>query len=423
MLADLLEEWMDTLLYLVLLIGFSLFFICFWSSEIKEVCADIVIDEFLTETSVDGKITVENYAKLIQNLKQFHPESEVSINWIHYEVQPVYALFSKESIAEYYLARNVKKEKKIPEESLFLPEENPEELVFQTETNASLIAAGYREYLPLPQEGINFEIEAVRPFQEVYVGEPLISLCYVNDSYGSFYAEAKTVTAEQSGVLFLQLTLMDQNFCIPVEVKCHPRTVLCENGHEVVNTKEVISHYQMYNSIRCPYCSFLPRKITCNVPVIYRKTGSRLDENIWIEAEYLDGHTMIVTSDSEEWTDTYDENYCGIQQVEIFYRGVKTYVTVVSENDVCQQCEGACNERCYMDYQKFPYCITCMEKVALFAGHTYEEEQKIQNSEVLDRLDETGEVLMNAEDYIVLCVTSGRNYYSIQQKKVLRTGK
>jgi len=229
--------------------------------------------------------------------------------------------------------------------------------------------------------------------------------------------------AKYSGVMYLKLMLNGQSFEIPVEVKCHPRIVLCENGHEVVNTKEIIRYFQTQGSVLCPYCEFLPKNIICNSPVIYRKTGSSPTDDIWIEVEYLNGETCKVTPESEEWMDTYDENYCGIQQVEISYRGAKTYVTIISENDACKQCKRACNDRCHEDYRAFPYCSMCMSKIPLFTGKTYEKEQEMENSELITWLDMQGEILLEKEDWIVLYVTIGSKHLMLQQKKVLRAGK
>ena len=421
--AELLEEWFDTILYLVLLFGASLFFACFWSEQIQNECAETVVQEFLTEASIDGKITAENYQKMVRSFRKMYPDCEVDVKLEHNELQPVYAVFSKEEIAEYYLKRNVKKEKKVSAPEISIIEQNPEELVFQSETNATIMAAKHQNYIPLPQEESTPEIKAVRPFQEVYTGEELITLCCISNSVGNYYAEAEMTTAEHSGVMYLKLMLNGQSYEIPVEVKCHPRIVLCENGHEVVNTKEIISYFQTWESVLCPYCAFLPKNIICNSPVIYRKTGSSPTDDIWIEVEYLNGETCKVTPESEEWMDTYDENYCGIQQVEISYRGVRTYVTIVSENDVCKQCKGACNDRCNEDYRAFPYCSMCMSKIPLFTGKTYEEEQKMENSELITYLETMGEILMEKGDTIIFYATADRKYLMLQQKKVLRAGK
>jgi len=148
--AELLEEWFDIILYLVLLFGASMFFAGFWSAQIQSECAETIVQEFLTESSIDGKITADNYQKMVQSLRKMYSDCEVAVKLEHNELQPVYAVFSQEEITEYYLKRNVKKEKKVPAPKISALEQNTEELVFQSETNATIMAAKPQNYIALP---------------------------------------------------------------------------------------------------------------------------------------------------------------------------------------------------------------------------------------------------------------------------------
>ena len=146
-------------------------------------------------------------------------------------------------------------------------------------------------------------------------------------------------------------------------------------------------------------------------------------EEVWITAVYLDGHAEKVIPEAEEWQDTYDENYCGIQTATIHYRGKEAVVTVVSENRSCQQCNEPCNERCYQDYIMFPYCTSCMSKIELFTGKVIEEEQIIMTNELLACLDENKELLLQRGDYITLILYDSEKNISIIQEQIKCNGK
>lgn len=424
MIHEWLEELHDTLWYFGIMLGMLFFFLIYWKGEYQLRYAEIVMQEFLTDASVNGKITLDEYEELIGNLERVNSEYSVDIQCIKYRQEPIYAVFSEEEIAEYYLSRNTRKEAVWQPIEISVEEEPENSLKLQTETNASVMAAKDKEYVPLPEEASLWRAEAVRPVQEVYEGEELITICQISSPEGNYYAEAEPLTAQTSGTVMLQLNLDNKRYQIPVEVVCYPRTVKCENGHKIINDRNVVREYKESGKIICPYCKVLPESISCNTSVIYKETGTRLtEEEVWITVVYLDGHTETVTPKAKEWQDSYDENYCGIQEVVINYFGKEAVVTVLTENKACKQCGKACNERCFEDYRIFPYCIGCMSQAALYSGKVFEEEQRISANEMVAYLDLEQELLLCRGDFIILFLVKGEECISLLQRTILQDGR
>ena len=418
------EQWFDTFLLLTMLIGMLLFFMCFWRSQFQIRYAEVIAQDFLAEVSVKGKITQESVEVLGENLGKVSMDYGVILEGIRYVTEPVYAQIPKAYLSKYFAKRNLIKPVMLREYQVQIYEEPVEKLKLQKETNATILAAVNAEYLPLPEEETVWKIEAVCPVQEVYEKEPLITLCCVISDKGIYYIEAEPVFAEKSGVVYLNLQLDEIKHQVPIEIRCYPRTIKCSNGHEVVNTETVLQEYDMTGKVSCLYCRELPKQIIINSPIVYKKTGSRLDgTDVFLSVEYMDGQTAVITPDSKDWQDSYDKNYCGIQQIEINYRGKETRLTVVSENAGCMQCGADCNDRSYEDYLRFPYCVSCLEKQSLFTCEFYEAEQKLSQDEIFHELEQKKEVYFSAGDFIVVKLVNRNRCVSLLQKNIRRAGK
>lgn len=419
-----LADLFDFMLYLGIMIGLLLLFGWYWKTEYQVRYAEIMMQEFLDDVSVKGKITLEGYEQLIWNLKRVSPDYEMEVSCIEYVFQPVYGKIPKEELDLYYMQRNVKKEIQIQNNEIWVEEEEIESLSLQVETNAEILAAGCGEYVPLPETGAGVVIEAVRTYQEVYEGEKIITLCRVSSEEGYYYAEAADVQVFESGTVMLNIEIAGKQYKVPVEVLCYPRKVICPNGHEVVNVKSILEKLKQTNYFDCPYCKVIPKEIICSEEVLQKKTGEKMTkEEVGMTVLFLDGHTEWITPDMEEWQDNFDENYCGIQQVIIRYRGKEDTITVVTVNDNCMQCNKACSGRSYPDYKAFPYCTSCMSDALLFTGKICQEERQLKNGEFLARLDSESEVELNAGTLIMLYLTRNDRYEAMIQNEVRKDGK
>ncbi len=417
------ERWFDTLLFLMLMIGMLFGFVYYWKGEFQIRCAEVIMQDFLAKASVNGKITVEMLEILTGNLSHVSPDYKVCIEGIKYITKPVYAQIPTEYLSRYFAERNQKKDTIFQEYHLNVSEENPEKLIMQEETNAILLSEEKAQCLPLPEDNTVWTINAVRPTQEVYEKEPLITLCRITSDQGSYYAEAEPLCADQSGIVYLNLQLGMETYQVPVNVLCYPRILTCKFGHEVVNTESVLKKYCQTGEVTCLYCETLPSRISCSSPIIYKKNGTGLERNdVELCVEYMDGHSETIFINSPECQTSYDKDFCGIQQVEIRYRGESALLTVISENEKCAQCGNSCNDRYYTDYLRFPYCISCLGKQEIFTCNYFIEEHHISQEELMQELEQKQGIFFLAGDYIVLRLMEQDKIISLMQRETRRDG-
>ena len=424
MIHKLLEKWFDTILYVGIIVGIMGFFCFYWGNEYSFRYAKAVLQEFLDETSISGKITQEEYDGLKKRLQDTaYSEGALEMYVYKYSVERIYDLIPIEKWEKVFSEKNVRQPVIFQMYEPQIQQPLPSQLNMQTETNASILAADQQAYLPLPQEEDTIFIRAVREVQEVYEGEELITLCRVEAFGKVYYKEAEFIKAYESGEVLLELTLENNKYPVPVEVVCYPRTELCEEGHLVVNTKDVLEEKKLTGKIKCPYCKVIPSEISCTASVVNKKTGETWDSaDVSLRVTYLDGSTEYVTPDSADWQDDFDAEYCGVQNVTIRYRNVGTVTTVLSENPLCQKCGEECNDRCYKDYVKYPYCVKCLSGMYLYTGQSKEEEQLITEKDLLYELDRNGELLFNRGDFIMITYKH-RNNITILQQNVKINGK
>ena len=423
MIHKVLEEWFDTLLYVGIVIGLMGFFCLYWGNEYSFRHAKAVLHEFLDKASVSGKITEEEYVGLNNALHDIYPGASLEISCYRYSKQKIFDLIPQEKLERDFAGRNSKKKIELKDYEIQIPKIDVNSLCMQTETNASVLAADKKEYLPLPKDETQVIICAVRPIQEVYIGEGLITLCRITDSNGVYYKEAAYAEAQKSGEVFLELVLEDRIYPVPIEVICHPKTVLCSNGHCIVNTKEIIEEKKLTGKIKCTYCSMLPMQLICDESELHIKTGEMLTGNqIRILVTYLDGNTEYVSPDSKDWQDDFDSNYCGKQEITIHYRNMETNLMVVSENPICEKCGKECNDRSYEDYVKYPYCLECLSGMHFLTGEIREEELLLSKEDLFAELELKGEILLNRGDFFVMICKRGKNM-SVMQRKIRIDGK
>jgi len=417
-----LEEWHDTVLFFGAILGLVAVFLGYWKGEYQNRYAEQILQDFLSAITVKGEITSEEYERLIRSLDAINPEYNTELSCFVYEPEPIYALIPEEELILYYMDRNVKNEVEFCKYDPVIAEPFPESLCLQKESNADIMASAHNK-LPLPEDESVWKIEAHEPIQWVYKGENLITMCHIVSEEGEYYAEAEPVKAESTGIVYLRLQIGGEEYEIAVQAYCYPRIVVCENGHEVVNSEQILARSNTIRKEVCPYCEILPEKISCKTELVRKETGSILTEqDVWITVSYMNGTTEIVTPDSTEWQDSYDENYCGFQEVIVSYRGKEDKFFVISENAGCRQCNEACNERNYQDYICFPYCTKCLSETELFSGKVYEGEQIISSGELIDYLDANGKKSFQQGDFIRIYLTKKKRYVSMVQGKVIQDG-
>ena len=416
------EEWYDTLLYILFISGLLIFFLCYWGGEYRLRSAEMAITEFLDEVSAEGKIDIDVYGELADRVQNINPEYKLNIYTVEYALHPIYDYVSQEKITEYFMERNVKKEKELQKWQQMKEQERADRLSLQLETNASILAAEQMAGIPLPESEEAERIEAICPYQEVYEGEELITICKVIYGGKSYFAIAESLQAKESGVIELKLNINGEIFFVPVTVLCHSRYVICEKGHKVVNTKKLIEETKLTGQISCSYCAAIPENVQCSTSIVRKKTGESLTkDDVCLIVTYLNGTSDIITPDSVEWKDTFDELYCGIQTVYVSYRGLTEWITVITENDSCKKCGGACNERNREDYNFFPYCTICMSDTTLFTGEVYEEKTYTELFESLIT-NENKEVVLEKGDFIVVQLSEEGKLASLMQKEILQDG-
>ena len=417
MVHKLLEDLLDNFLFAVGVFGVLIFFIIYWERSFQIRYAEVVIHDFLWKASVSGKVTKDDYESLHRNLYSIDPKYDLEMQWVQYLEHPEYKLFSENELKQYFQERNRKKNILLKEYDSPVLQAKPEELTLQKETNASLLAAEKTELLPLPMDGTETVVTAVRPEQEVYEGEKLITLCKVLSQNVNYYVEAKDVIAKNSGEIDLEVVVDGIVYKVPVQVICHPRIVECKNGHTVTNEKMIIESQKQTGIILCPYCRLLSGRISCEISELSIKAGEKLTrDNIGIHVYYMDESYAYITPESEGWQDNYDEEFCGRQLVTIRYRNAETRLVISSENSNCIQCGNKCNDRCAEDYENYPYCLKCLSRKYIFTGQVRTEEQILYGNELLSILDNNRELIFSRGDFIVLKYGLGRRKTIVQRK-------
>ena len=399
MLHKWLEKLVDTILFLLFLTGLLAGFCLYWRSGYEIRCAELLIMEFLENSSREGGVFLEEYEALQHQLYRWNTSYTVELYCRKMELEPCYARLPETLLKAYYMERNVRQEIPLERTMVQVEEENAETLRMQEETNETILAAASGQFLPLPEEETVLWAEAVRKVQHVYEGEEVITLCMVHSETGNYYAEAEPVKAEQSGEILLTVPIGDGVLTAEAELICYPRKVVCERGHEYVNSKKIIEGGE------CPYCLFCPEKIESNIATLFCALGQSLGETVlYLTVTFPDGHEELVTPETPGWQDDFDKNYCGIQTVNLWYGGMEEQIVVVTEAEACKKCGKDCTARCYSDYKAYPFCTECMSKVPLFTGEVLELESLVTSEQIISRLDQEGGFILEEGDWLTVCL-------------------
>ena len=411
------EELHDMLLGIILLVVALCFYTSYWQEEFRIRYAGMVVDDFLCKVAAKGSVTIEEYETLKMRISEISTRYCVELMCHERKMEPCYALIPKEQLEKYYSKRNVRKKKVFDEDISDELFEEMEQEKLQEETNASILSST-EQFLPLPQLG-DITVEAVRKKQKVYEGEELITLCIFSSEQGSCYVEAASMVAEQTGTVELVVEIEGRTYYAEVEVVCYPREKICIHGHKYPNTKERIVAEEEGEEMQCPLCERIPVNMECNTVLAYHRIGQKLSkEQVWLKVLYMDGHEEIITPDSKEWLDDFDEEFCGLQSVTIQYRGVQQQVVVITEAEPCLKCGKLCEGKCYADYQAFPYCVQCMSEVPLFTGELYETEIQKNESVIIQSLKQEERFCMEKGDFLTVHIRRGKDYVFMKQVSV-----
>lgn len=341
-----------------------------WNEEVKQRCAEHMVAEFLNEASAHGFVTAEEYESLRRHLLIVDNSYQAECSQIIRLPSPVYECREESEIESYYAKRNIRTPITI-EEALDIKEE--EQGSFQDFDNAALLAGnGGMLFVPLPEESMTEEIEAVVPVQKVYTGEALVTLCRVKKGGVIQYVEAEPMVLSVSGTHQVELRLQGKGIGVFLEVTVYQRSVTCDAGHSYANTKERIAFYEENGILQeCPYCAEIPERMDFSRITVYAAIGTPLSETGFSgHAYYKDGREETVLPGCDGWQDDYDAGYYGMQLVTVYYKGRRSHVTVVTKGGICRSCGGECRNRCYVDYKSQPFCNSCLKKMPVYTGVT-----------------------------------------------------
>jgi hypothetical protein len=262
-------------------------------------------------------------------------------------------------------------------------------------------------------------ISPTHPVQSVYTNEPLITAVTVTYQDGStrvVLADATYSTAtpgiNQTVTLSYTDALGTTKTCV-ITVNVIPRNKTCTNGHI----------YNLANDGSdpgCPYCKAWLASLAIEFPVtstftIYR--GTTLQENgVTLLAAYLDGHTELVET---EYIDNLDKNYVGSQYVTISYKGLYTYLTVVTMRNL-KLCPV-----CHRQYELHPDdsdpgCPWCAARTPIFTGNVMQYYNMRYSDEILEALYEgRGIYRFTNDDYLTISVKSRKGSMGSRLLKAL----
>lgn len=378
--------------------------------DIKEQMALQYTTTFLEQVTSDGVLTKEEYVQYIDALASLERGYEVELIHTSYITQPQYEYQEEAKLQEYFKSRNQRKNVVIPKYPVILPDWKLEELVLQSETNASIFAVLTKDgFIPLPKEEQTDVVfyEAVLPKQECYLGEALVTVVRVEDNGMVYYIEADDVMATESGSK--RVTLTYQGIPIPayIDVTVYPRSYYCDKGHIMPLTKEKIAYWKEHGTYgNCENCYQIPEMITTNSVIITAVVGTEWkDLTIPFFVTYMDGHIEQISTENKELYTNYDNNYCGEQEVKVSYQGiVSECVTIQLQGQSCKECGTECKNRAFTEYQRFPFCDKCLSQTPFYFGELYTQKEQYYHNEIKDKLELQGVYVFQRGDYIEVII-------------------
>lgn len=263
------------------------------------------------------------------------------------------------------------------------------------------------DIIPVQCDKIIANITPTHPNQTIYVGANLITTViatYVDGSTKTLAATTNfttdTIGLNQTVTLSLSYSVAGISYTktCAIRVTVIPRTKICVNGH-TYNLRADGS------DPGCPYCRAWLSNLIIQYPTngnltIYRGT-SLYDNGVTLRATYMDGHTELLSSG---YVNNLEKYYVGTQTVTISYKGMYTYLTVITKRNIvlCQVCR-----RYYELYpdDSDPGCPFCKAKTPVFTGNVLKYDNRKYLDDILKQLYEGGGIYyFSKKDYLIIDV-------------------
>lgn len=375
----------------------------------KKQRIDTLEKEFIQDATKDGVLTENEYlifADAIARLGGY----DIILEHTSYVKEVSYEISTEEKLEEYFRGRNILTQNYVPVYPVELQAVDPEHLVLQKETNASVFSAlESGGYIPLPDdEATNvLTYESVRPVQECYSGETLVTVVKVSDNGWYYYVEADPLLVTGTGTSVVTLSIAGEPISATVSVSVYPKTYICTNGHEMAFTEEKLVHWKATGDYgACESCASVPTMIKADRPLVTAEVGTEWSAlPVSLSVLFLDGHEENLLLEDSELFVNYDKNYCGTQNVTVSYKGaVSQCFEVFLHGKRCAVCGGICEERSLVDYQRFNYCNQCLAGTPFYFGDTYTQKYEMSNDDIIDRLTDQGMYYFERGDYFTVSV-------------------
>lgn len=379
------------LMVVIFFIGTSLFFLLYTDiiqyRYIKQLCT-----QFAYEVAKDGVLSEADYHVFLDGLSGLETSIEVKLSHTGYEDVPYYAYCTEDEIFSYFSGRNKLPTVQLPLLPVSFPSIYPEKLKMQDKTNAGMLSSlSFDSYVPLPEDDVTTAAvySAVCDTQRVYVGEELCTVVKVTENGLTYYDVADTVIVGFTGTCVYELEKNGIPTGAEVTISSYPRTVTCAYGHETLFSPERVAEYEATGEHgACTFCAMVPTDITASSQTVTAVIGTSLEDlGITVSVVYLDGHTEEVNLSDKELFSSYSASYCGEQAVQFSYKGFEKEVfTCNLTGGICSICGTPCSRRCKEDYDRFPYCDSCMVNIPLYRGETYSQIEFTDNTEIITML-------------------------------------
>ena len=384
-----------------------------------------VTEEYLESVSVNGVIERDEYEQFLTELARVS-ECTVELSYDIYSKEPYYGYYSMGEIVEHYKKRNIRTEYPVSSTQPDVSVEDIDKLFLQDKNNVSVLAGlvGDMSFM-IPVEGVADSYMVVIPEQEVYVGEPLVTVLLQSKDGVTFYRLADDVFATGSGTYAVPLSINGESTGESIQVTAWDKLATCERGHEYPSTKEVIEHYKSTGKWElCPYCHAYIDNVTLSAATCEVPLGTVAESvPVMVHVTYMDGHEDNLSL--ADVSHNYDPQYEGEQLIEVSFGGITKEVgTITTVAPACSQCGGVISDRCYGDCIKETRCAACLQSIPIYLGETFSVRNTIGHEYITEVLLSEGEYKLGRGNYLELSVYKrGKKRTPMEIDVFFRTGK